>query len=186
MLQRFAIADLPPLPWKNGGGVTREIVSWPQDAGLDGFDWRASIATIAANGPFSLFPGVDRTIVLLDGKGVRLQAPGIDHRLDTRHEPFEFSGDLAVHCSLLGGESFDFNLMSRRARGRALVRIFDEPTKLAPSDHGLLLTVDGQWRVGGGRLAQGQGVWWADQAAQWRLTPASRGAKLLAVGWQRL
>ena len=62
---------------------------------------------------------------------------------------------------------------------------FDEATKLAPGDHGRAAQLDGQWRVGGGRLAQGQGVWWADQATQWRLTPASRGARLLAVVWQR-
>jgi environmental stress-induced protein Ves len=38
------------------GGETREIISWPQGAAE--FDWRASIATIAADGPFSAFPGL--------------------------------------------------------------------------------------------------------------------------------
>jgi hypothetical protein len=46
------------------------------------------------------------------------------------------------------------------------------------SAHGLLMTLDGQWRVGGGTLKQGQGVWWAEephsldrQAGQPRRTP---------------
>lgn len=184
MLQRFALAELPATPWKNGGGSTREIACWPAGAGLDAFDWRVSVATIAANGPFSLFAGVDRTIMLLEGNGVRLQAEGFDHRLDTPCEPFTFSGDVAVDCTLLGGGSTDFNVMSRRARGRAGVRVFDKATKLTRGEHGLLLSVHGQWRVGGGKLAQGQGVWWADHAEAWRLVPASRGAKLVAMHWQ--
>ena len=49
---RFDIAALAPVPWKNGGGSTREIACGPAGAGMDGFDWRASIATIAAPGPF--------------------------------------------------------------------------------------------------------------------------------------
>ena len=79
-------ADRVPAAWKNGGGVTREVASWPEQAGLDGFDWRISLAEVAAGGPFSVFPGVDivrtstalpvasgRTVVLLVLEGrVRL------------------------------------------------------------------------------------------------------------------
>ena len=68
--ERFALQDLPGTPWKNGGGITREIVCWPPGSGLDDFWWRASVATIDAAGPFSAFPGVDRTIMLLEGAGV--------------------------------------------------------------------------------------------------------------------
>ncbi len=62
---RFDRATLPATPWKNGGGVTREIVCQPPGAGLAAFDWRVSIATIASDGPFSLFAGIDRVITLL-------------------------------------------------------------------------------------------------------------------------
>ena len=185
MLQRFALADLPVTPWKNGGGSTRELVCWPQGAGFDDFDWRVSIATIAASGPFSVFPGVDRTIMLLEGEGVRLRAGVIDHWLDLPHQPFSFSGDVEMDCTLIHGQSTDLNVMSRRERGRVGVRIFDKAARLAREEHGLLMSVKGQWRVGGGKLAQGQGVWWADQPEAWRLAPASRDAKLVAVHWQR-
>jgi hypothetical protein len=50
--------------------------------------------------------------------------------------------------------------------------------------HGLLMTVDGQWRVGGGTLKQGQGVWWADEPHTWTVKPASRGARLAVVQWR--
>ena len=55
---RFALADIAPTPWKNGGGATREIACWPAGTGLDSFDWRISVATIAADGAFSLFAGI--------------------------------------------------------------------------------------------------------------------------------
>jgi environmental stress-induced protein Ves len=203
-IHRFARNALPVTPWKNGGGSTREIVSWPPGAGIDAFDWRASIATIAASGPFSVFAGVDRTIMLLEGDGVRLQAAGLDHWLDQPHAPFGFSGDVPVDCTLLGGEdasprggdgsalgrpgggSTDFNVMSRRARGRAELRVIDSETVLERIAHGLLMTLDGQWRMGGGLLHQGEGVWWAEQDEKWHVKPASRGALLLAVGWRPL
>lgn len=125
--------------------------------------------------------------MLLEGDGVRLRSAdgAIDHRLDTPLAPFAFGGDEPIDCTLLGGPSADFNVMSRRARGRAGLRVFDEPTRLARAAHGLLLSAAGSWRVGGGRLTAGQGVWWADQVEQWRAAPASRGARLIAVHWER-
>ena len=183
-LRRFTIEELPVTTWKNGGGATREIVSWPPYAEPDAFDWRVSIATIAASGPFSTFPGIDRTIMLLDGDGVRLQSAGFDHLLDTPHQPFSFDGEAPVDCSLLGGTSTDFNLMVRRGQGRAEVRILEDVMELDISEHGLLLSIEGQWRVGGGVLKQGQGVWWTEQEETWQVKPASRGARLAVVQWR--
>ena len=74
MLHRFALADLSPTPWKNGGGSTREIVCRPPGAGMDSFEWRVSIATIAQSGPFSVFAGVDR-VILGPGEASHLTAP---------------------------------------------------------------------------------------------------------------
>ena len=182
-IQRFAFNELPVTRWKNGGGATREAVNWPPGAGLDTFDWRVSIANITASGPFSVFPGVDRQIMLLEGDGVRLTSRDFDHALVTPLDPFPFRGEAAVDCTLLGGPSVDFNLMGRRARGTAELRLLDEATSLPRHSHGLLMSVDGQWRMGGSNLAQGQGVWWADQVEEWHVKPASRGARLAWVAW---
>lgn len=74
MITYFDYATLPVTPWKNGAGATREIIAIPSvDAP---FLWRASIATLQADGPFSPFPGVDRTIVLLAGQPLRLRGEG--------------------------------------------------------------------------------------------------------------
>jgi uncharacterized protein len=54
--------------WKNGGGKTTEIAVWPPGASLDAFDWRISMATVEQDGPFSEFPGIDRTLALLKGR----------------------------------------------------------------------------------------------------------------------
>lgn len=180
-ITRFTLDDLTPSSWKNGGGETREIVCWPPLSGLEHFNWRASVATISADGPFSTFPGVDRTLVLLGGDGIRLKGPEIDEWVNTPLQTVDFSGDLEVQCGLLGGTSTDFNLMVRRGWARAVLSVVTEPIELERVSHGLLLTVEGQWRVSGGTLRLGQGVWWADQSERWRLTPASRGARLLTV-----
>ncbi|EGD04024.1 hypothetical protein B1M_13530, partial [Burkholderia sp. TJI49] len=51
-------ADLVASPWKNGGGVTREIAAFPPGAALDAFAWRVSVADVGAAGPFSRFDGI--------------------------------------------------------------------------------------------------------------------------------
>ena len=58
------------VPWKNGGGVTREILRSPPES--TAFDWRLSLATIDLPGPFSAFEGYHRTLVLVRGAGVEL------------------------------------------------------------------------------------------------------------------
>ena len=66
-------ADHRTMPWKNGGGSTTEIAAAPDGAGIDAFDWRVSMAVVAADGPFSEFPGIDRTLSILDGSGLILK-----------------------------------------------------------------------------------------------------------------
>ncbi|MBV7482122.1 HutD family protein [Bordetella sp. BOR01] len=169
MLQIFHLDTITPTPWKNGGGSTRELASWPPGAGTAGFDWRVSVATIAAAGPFSAFPGVDRTIMLLEGDGVQLRSEdgAIDQRLDSALAPFAFSGDVPLHCQLLGGVSTDLNLMVRRDRVRGQLRLYREPAASPASAGGLLLAWRGNWTVQRGgvenRLAPRQGLWWSDE-----------------------
>ncbi len=192
-LHRFSHHSLPVTPWKNGGGSTCEILSWPPDSGIDGFDWRVSIATIDADGPFSTFEGVNRIIVLLEGDGVRLHAPAdaIDHRLDRPHAPFAFRGDSPVDCALLGGPSTDFNVMCRRAQGRVEVLLIDlaDGAPLPPAHGGLLMSLHGCWRVGDDLLDVGHGVWWADAnvprpwPAMQAVEARNAASRLIAVRW---
>ncbi len=120
-----------PQPWKNGGGITHEI--WKDGDGPDGFAVRLSSAKIAVDGPFSLFPGVDRTIVLLDGAGFALHAD--DGRRVTLGEvavPFAFRGEEAWTCHLVHGAVGDLNLMVARDHAAADLRV----VPLGPRERG--------------------------------------------------
>ncbi len=112
-------AGLTPVPWKNGGGSTTEIAIAPAEAGFDTFDWRISLATIAEDGPFSVFPGVERTLALVDGHGVSLEIEGRERVLVCDDEPaVAFPGEARVHAKLNRGATTDFNVMTRRGRCR--------------------------------------------------------------------
>ena len=109
------LEDVKPVPWRNGGGVTRELLVWP-----DPDDWRVrmSVAEVAQDGPFSRFDGVQRWFTVLAGAGVRLRLEGVIRELTDHHPPFEFDGGAATQCELIGGPTRDFNLMLRDATGR--------------------------------------------------------------------
>lgn len=107
------------MPWKNGQGMTEEIAIFPPHAGMENFDWRLSIAHVGADGPFSLFPGIDRSIALLDGEGMVLSRPGGRNETLTKiNQPFAFSGDWTISSRNLAGPTIDLNIMTRQGRFR--------------------------------------------------------------------
>lgn len=112
------LADATPVPWRNGGGVTREL--WCEGEGPSGFSVRLSVAEVAQDGPFSTFPGVDRVIAVLDGVGFELERPGV-HVRSAGHAPWAFAGEDAWECRLVDGPVRDFNVMVDRSRWRAAV-----------------------------------------------------------------
>lgn len=121
------------MPWKNGGGVTVEIAAHPDCADLDDFVWRVSIAEVGRDGPFSRFPGVDRTLVLLEGAGMRLAGPGIEPIEVTADAPIAFAGEAVVDCALLAGPVRDLNLMVRRATAEGAVEVIRGDARTLPA-----------------------------------------------------
>ena len=182
--ERFEMHRIVPQPWKNGAGFTREIAA--AAARPDGFDWRISVAEIARDAPFSAFPGVDRCIVLLQGPGLRLRAAdaSVDHRLDTPYVPYHFSGDVALHATLLGGPSRDFNVMVRRGVYRCEVTCHRTTTELPCAPVVLLFGCAGSWQVGPSAafaLAPDDALLWRAPTAPFTLQPLTPDARLLAV-----
>lgn len=117
-------ADHRRMPWKNGGGETVEIMAWPPGAALDAFDWRISMATVARDSAFSLFDGVDRTLVVIDGEGLRLSIDGRPAvTLDCSSAPFAFAADVPTDATLVAGAITDLNVMTRRSRCRHAVSL---------------------------------------------------------------
>lgn len=109
-----SVGSTPATPWRNGGGVTRELLAWPGPA-----DWRLriSVADIAADGPFSAFPGVQRWFTLLTGEGVVLDFAGELRTQRPGDAPLAFDGVAAPGCHLIDGPVRDLNLMVRGGAG---------------------------------------------------------------------
>jgi environmental stress-induced protein Ves len=111
------------MPWKNGGGETREIIVSPAGATLETLDWRVSLATVAEDGPFSVFKGVQRTLCVIRGAGIQLQAGDrAPADLYVTSPPYCFDGEVATNARLISGPIEDLNVMSRRGRFSHSVR----------------------------------------------------------------
>ncbi len=103
------------MPWKNGGGETVEVIVHPEDADLSAFGWRVSMATVASDGPFSVFPNIDRTLAVLSGDGMELVIEGVGEKLLTQETaPLAFPADAPTAARLTGGPITDLNVMTRR------------------------------------------------------------------------
>ncbi|GGG03166.1 hypothetical protein GCM10010924_34710 [Rhizobium wenxiniae] len=105
------------MPWKNGKGETVEIAVFPEGASVDTFDWRISMAPVASDGAFSVFPGIDRTLSILTGDGMMLSVEGMAPSvLGRKSVPFSFPGDAKTEAVLQAGPITDLNVMTRRGR----------------------------------------------------------------------
>ena len=185
-LHKFDLQTLPAMAWKNGGGVTREIVREPAGASLDAFDWRVSVADIAAAGPFSRFVGIDRHLLLLDGDGVNLisDEAGMNVNLLADDTVLAFSGDVDVSSQLLGGAVRDFNVMTKRGVWQAQVNVWTEAGSVQ-AQAGLVLQTQGQaccsFAEGDVTFAIGQGGWWQEGVKTLDWQPLSADAKAIVV-----
>ncbi|WP_393056982.1 HutD family protein [Streptomyces sp. LN549] len=126
--------------WKNGGGTTREIAASP-GATTEAFDWRVSLADVAADGPFSVFPGVDRTLTVVEGAGMDLMVGGEHHIVDEPYWPHDFPGDLDTDGRLLAGPVMNLNVMYRRDRTRAETAVVRGTLRLMAPEGGAVLAV---------------------------------------------
>ncbi|MBY5738213.1 HutD family protein [Rhizobium leguminosarum] len=129
--------DHKRMPWKNGKGETVEIAVFPPGASINDFDWRISMATVAEDGPFSIFRGIDRTLAILDGSGMVLDIAGTPMLLTTASDPLTFPADIPVAARLEDGAITDLNVMTRRdGLAHTLIRIDVDGSKtvrLSPS-----------------------------------------------------
>lgn len=136
------------MPWKNGGGETLEIAVSPPDATFDTLDWRVSMALVAQDGPFSTFPGIDRTLCVLDGIGLELDfgADGGTHIVRPDSAPLHFAADRAVYARLLAGPITDLNVMTRTDCYRQSVHrltINDQPVRVSAAEQSLIFCEHG-------------------------------------------
>lgn len=112
MMRHLTPADYTRQPWKNGRGTTTELWRLERDGQLL---VRLSRAAVVEDGPFSLFPGIERNLTVLSGPGFRLTGPNLDLRCEPL-VPVAFPGDVEVTATETNGQqSDDFNVMTVRS-----------------------------------------------------------------------
>lgn len=131
-MEIIRFSDIRPEPWRNGGGVTREIASHPKAASAqDGaWDWRVSIAEVATAGAFSKFPGMERVLTVIDGELLLLTVDGKEHPLE-KYRPFRFSGDAESGSALPTGDIRDLNVIARAGAFKGYTSIIELSKKRA-------------------------------------------------------
>jgi hypothetical protein len=184
-VQRVLLGDCAAQPWRNGGGVTRELLVWsaPELQAPNDAAWclRLSVADITQDGPFSSYPGIDRCFAVLEGNGVELhfsQGPRQQRVVDP---PLAFDGEPAIGCILLNGPTRDLNLMGRRSTGRIVMRNATPKSELEPRARWRGLFCFGKAKVDCGAVSGQQmlepgTLIWTDQPSSesWRLIEGSR------------
>ncbi len=146
------LADVPPTPWRNGGGTTRELAVFPpRSEGVEvPWQWRLSVADIASDGPFSNYAGVTRWFAVLGGAGVELTwgpPQSQRQRLMLGDAPICFDGASAPFAALLNGPTQDVNLMLQGVSGRLVAvcpGLPGQPGLAASQPEGLLAASPGR------------------------------------------
>lgn len=140
---RLTARDFQRQPWRNGGGFTTELA---REGEGERFTWRLSIAEVERDGPFSDFAGCERTIMLIEGAGMRLAFDdGREIVIDRPHVPFVFDGASRPGCRLIDGPVRDLNLIvdTARARGMLEARALDHDATFATASWSLFLCLSG-------------------------------------------
>jgi environmental stress-induced protein Ves len=124
-MRKWTNQDYREMPWKNGGGSTKELAIFPEGAILDHFVWRLSTATVSQAGDFSYFSQIDRTLAILSGEGLILKknlGSTTQEVLELTDSslPYHFSGETPIFAELLQSDGLqtsavvDLNMMTRR------------------------------------------------------------------------
>jgi hypothetical protein len=133
-IERLDPSDYRHTPWKNGGGVTVDIVLvTDKDAEV----WRFGRTPIVAPGPFSDYSGFDRVEVLVAGSGLVLESP--EGEIDVRQpfRPVRFAGETPIVSRLEAGPVEVVNLIGARAKVQVDIKVLDEgrSLRLGPGTH---------------------------------------------------
>jgi environmental stress-induced protein Ves len=159
-MEIIRFAEVRTEPWRNGGGVTRELASHPKAASAqDGaWDWRVSIADISKAGDFSVFPGMERVLTVIDGELLLLTVDGAEHPLE-KYRPFRFSGEASTHGALPTGDIRDLNVITRTGSFKGYTSIIELSKKRAhPVFEGqLAVLLQGQATVSPGAAEEPEG-----------------------------
>jgi uncharacterized protein len=175
-MRKLDPATYRTMPWKNGGGTTTEALTVPDGASLDDFEIRISMARVAADGPFSSFVGVDRTLVVTEGNGVTLEmSDGAAVTLDATSAPFSFTGGDPVVAKLV----MTRRSVLRHRAGKLTLDGGEARTFACAGELALLVVLEGSVVAGGGKpvsLERGEVLMLSAGHAAVRVEPAGARA----------
>ncbi len=106
-MQLIKYAELTQTPWKNGGGITRDMAG--ASVGSNHI-WRLSMADVTCDGPFSDFTGFVRILTVIKGHGMALESQDDVLQADP-WVPVRFDGATHVSARLKSDASTNLNLM---------------------------------------------------------------------------
>ena len=151
MITLIPAASFTEVPWKNGRGITHDVLVEPADAGYDASRLRVSIAPITAEGPFSSLPGIERTITLLETNPLVLLFDDGEVLTLAPFVPATFDSVLAPMSRLPAGPTRVINVMAKRDALTAAVDILAGPgpheVELRPAERALLYAAQGEWTL---------------------------------------
>ncbi|NUP59285.1 MAG: HutD family protein [Pseudarthrobacter sp.] len=127
-MQIIRFAGLKAEPWRNGGGVTREIAR--QAAPDGGWDWRVSIADVTRAGDFSPFPGMERVLTVVEGDLLLLTVDGSEQPVE-KYRPYRFDGGVATSAKLPTGDIRDLYVIARKGAFKGFASIIELSRKRA-------------------------------------------------------
>lgn len=142
--------SVAPEAWRNGGGTTRALAT-------GGDAWRVSLASIERDGPYSRFPGIERTSLIVSGAGVTLTSDEAVVQL----RPFAaetYDGDVAWAAALVGGPCVALNAMTAKGRYRAHVCVVDAPVVVRPGCTAIAVALGAGYSVAEGDETPGRDV----------------------------
>lgn len=131
-MKHLGKTDFTTMLWQNGGGRTQQLYC-VRDEDED-ILFRLSRASVNQDGPFSLLPGIDRILLVLQGEGLLLDMAGEMLELRPDSDPLRFAGEVPIHCDLLEGPVEDFNVMVDRSYGHAELSVHYGPLTLEACD----------------------------------------------------
>jgi environmental stress-induced protein Ves len=112
-IQHLRLKDYKTKPWKNGKGVTQDILLMPEGAGHDSFDVRFALSPIVEEAKFSSFLGADRVITVIEGNKLELAFDATTVSLE-RYESHGFDTGLTPIGKPIDGSVLVVNVMARR------------------------------------------------------------------------
>ena len=141
-------ADYIDMPWANGFGTTRQLVRVDNEKGRLLF--RCSIADVVQPGPISSFPGIDRTLMLLSGKGFVFESPPRSpQELRVPGQSVTFSGGVLSGAGEVFGPSKDLNVMAAVGSYRVTTSVVTSFAQVSCSGETTVFVYiqDGTWMV---------------------------------------